>query len=261
MLNAHFPLLSPVPRPTSPTLRTHRLLNNGTPLNISSAHVETDSDRFARLTSELERLRSQVDKHSEILESKTELSETIDESPDPEEEKSIWNLNSISVLMWKSWFWPKNQTWNHDEEQFEKKQNFTHKEKFRSRSQKWMETMVCPLLFTIFPFTFVFIEMCILSGIMDQGSNQKSHIYGDGYYQSPTWRFSGEAYLRSSFVPVLDSNGVQIGMTSGVDAFNHSMLRDRPDSEATRCLDPDYFMPFNRYTVRAQPSPEDPTLL
>jgi hypothetical protein len=210
------------------------------------------ADQYALLKSELDRLRSQVDKHSEILESKAG-SASIDESPDPEEEKSIWNLNSISVLMWKSWFWPKNKKWNHAEEQFEN-QDFVHHENFRSRSQICMESIACPLLFTIFPFVFVFVEMCILSGIMDQGSNQKSHIYGDGYYQSPSWRYSGKAYLRSSFVPVLDSNGVQIGMTSVVDAFNHSMLRDRPDSEATRCLDPDYFMPFNRYTVRAHPT-------
>ena len=38
-------------------------------------------------------------------------------------------------------------------------------------------------------------------------------------------------------------------MTSNVDTFNHSMLRDRPESEAAKCLADDYLMPFNRYKV------------
>ena len=200
----------------------------------------------------LERLRAQVDKHSEIIERSKEEPANEDDSdfPDPENEKGIWNVNSISVLMWKSWFWPKNQKWNHNDEQFEAK-SFDHQDQFRSRAQHWMESILCPSLFTFFPLMLVFVEMCILAGIMDQGSNQKSHTYGDGFYQSPTWRFSGNAYLRAAFVPVLDSNGVQIGMTSTADAFNHSMLRDRPESEATRCLDIDYLMPFNKYKVHA----------
>jgi hypothetical protein len=92
--------------------------------------------------------------------------------------------------------------------------------------------------------------MWILSGIMDQGSNVKTHIYGDGYYQSPAWRYSSAAYLRANFVPKLDSNGVQIGMTSTVDAFNHSLLKDRPADEAEQCLADDYLMPFSRYQAR-----------
>jgi hypothetical protein len=214
------------------------------------------SDRIALLFTELERLQIRVDRHSEIIEPKAEPANE-DDLPDPENEKSMWNLNSISVLMWKSWFWPKNQRWNHDKEQFEDLP-FVHHETFRSYSQILVESIVGPFLFTFVPLVLVFIEMCILAGVMDQGSNQKSHIYGDGYYQSLPWRFSGEAYLRASFVPVLDSNGVQIGMTSGVDSTNHSMLRDRPESEATKCLEMDYLMPFSKYKVQASPATGNP---
>ena len=217
------------------------------PVDIEVHPPPVAPDQVAFLISELERLRKQVDKHSEILEPKAETANE-EEFPDPEDEKSIWNLNSVSVLMWKSWFWPRNQRWNHNEEQFED-HSFVHPESFRSRSQVLLESIVCPFFFTLFPLMLVFIEMCILAGIMDQGSNQKSHIYGDGFYQSPSWRFSGNAYLRSSFVPVLDSNGVQIGMSTSVDVFNHSMLHDRPESEAMKCLDMDYLMPFNKYKV------------
>ena len=124
-----------------------------------------------------------------------------------------------------------------------------------------MESILCPLLFTVFPLIIVFVETCILSGIIDQGFNQKSHIYGDGWYNSPSWRFSGKAYSRSAFVPALDSNGVKVGMTSAVDIFNHSMLHDRPESEATRCLDNDYLMPVNKYKVRPTRHTKDSAVL
>jgi hypothetical protein len=216
--------------------------------SIYAENIVFPAEEFALMKSEIERLRVQVEQHLNPIAAESAI---IDEFPDPANEKSIWNLNSISVLMWKSWLWPKNQRWNHDKELFEPK--LTHEGIFRSRSQKMMESIVCPLLFTVFPLIFVFFEMCILSGIIDQGFNQKSHIYGDGLYNSPSWRFSGQAYLRSAFVPVLDSNGVQIGMTSAVDTFNHSMLHDRPEGEATRCLDDDYLMPVNKYKVLPSP--------
>ena len=202
-------------------------------------------NKYEAIKSEIDRLRKEVERHSEILNSKSEAAET-KTFPDPAKDKNIWNLNSISVVVWKTSFWPAGQQWNHDTGQFERHRSSSQR-RMRSSSEYWIESRICPLLFTIFPLLFVFVEMCILAGIMDQGTNVKTHIYGDGFYQSPIWRYSGSAYLRVKFVPILNSSGIRIGMTSDVDVFNHSMLRDRPASEALQCLDNNYIMPFNRY--------------
>ncbi len=211
---------------------------------------ETAASQYDYTLSELERLKAEVEKNSELIRSIAETADSSDR-PDPSEDSEIWNLNSISVLMWKSMFWPTGKQWNHDKGQFERHKSFS-KIQIRSRSQHWLESNACPLLFTLIPMALAFVEICILSGIMDQGSNVKTHIYGDGFYQSPTWRYSSAGYLRVNFVPLLDSNGVQIGMTSSIDVFNHSLLRDRPSSEAERCLDSNYLMPFSKYQARPQ---------
>jgi hypothetical protein len=170
-----------------------------------------------------------------------------DDAPDPEEDKGIWNLNAMSVATWKSSCWPKAQRWNYDSEHFEPQ--VTRHLRVRSTAQLWIENHLCVFFFTVFPLVFVFLEMSILAGLMDQGTNLKTHIYGDGFYQSPIWRYSGSAYLRLTFVPVLDANGTKVGMTSNTNAFGHSLLRDRPASEALQCLDENYLMPFNAYQV------------
>ena len=216
-------------------------------LECHSTDMSRLNEKYDTVRWEIERLRAEVAKHSELIRANSENADHTD-LPDPSEDFAIWNLNTISVLMWKCSFWPTGRQWNHDREGFESRKSFC-KMKIRSRSQRWMESSFYPLVFTLFPMVFVFAEMCILSGIIDQGSNVKSHIYGDGYYQSPTWRYSSAAYLRVNFVPLLSSNGSRIGMTSNVDTFNHSMLRDRPESEAAKCLNDDYLMPFNRYKV------------
>ena len=228
--------------------------SSGFPLPKPSECETMDEDpvtpsQYEVIMSEIDRLRAEIEKISET--SQKEDDEVSSERPDPAEDSAIWNLNSISVLTWKSLFWPTGKQWNHEKEQFEKHQSFSNTQ-IRSRSQHWLESNLCPLLFTLFPMLVVFIEMCILSGIMDQGSNVKTRIYGDGYYQSPAWRYSSAAYLRARFVPLLDSKGVQIGMTSSTDSFNHSMLKDRPSGEAEHCLDDAYLMSFNRY--QASPS-------
>ena len=173
-----------------------------------------------------------------------------EEAMDPEEDKGIWNLNAMSVATWKSSCWPKGQKWNHEQEHFEPHVHRNHR--VRSKTQMWIENNCCVLFFTLFPLIFVFLEMSILAGMLDQGDNLKTHIYGDGWFESPTWRYSGSAYLRVKFVPLLGANGTKIGMTSFTSAFGHNMLRDRPASEALQCLASDYLMPFNAYQVRGQ---------
>jgi hypothetical protein len=177
-------------------------------------------------------------------------SEEHEELADPVDDKTIWNLNAMSVAAWKSSCWPKGKSWNNRLERFE--EQVLRNGRVRSAAQMWIETNVCFFFFTIFPLVFVFLEMSILAGMMDQGLNLKTHIYGDGFYQSYSWRYSGAAYLRSDFVPVTASNGTDMGMSSNVDAFDHSLLRDRPADEAMRCLADDYLMPLNAYQVNGR---------
>jgi hypothetical protein len=209
--------------------------------------------RCESLIFEIERLRAEVEQISETTRSRTESADSSD-FPDPSEDSSVWNLNSICVLMWKSIFWPTGKQWSHDKEHFENHKS-SSKIQIRSRSQYWVESNVCPLLFTCVPMALIFIEICILSGIMDQGTNVKTHIYGDGYYQSPVWRYSSTSYLRTRFVPQLDNNGSEIGITSSEDVFKKTMLQDRPEGEAKQCMADDYLMPFNRYQVHPNRRP------
>ncbi len=120
--------------------------------------------RFDAILLEFARLRAEVDKNSEICKSVAESSDPGDR-PDPSEDSAIWNLNSMSVLMWKSIFWPTGKQWNHDTEQFENHKSFS-KIQIRSRSQHWLESHICPLLFTFVPMVLVFIEICILAGTL-----------------------------------------------------------------------------------------------
>jgi hypothetical protein len=63
------------------------------------------------------------------------------------------------------------------------------------------------------------------------GNNTKSHIFGDWWYQSPTWRYSKLADQRA-------------------DNFtDQGLLVDRPLSEINNCLTDDYLMPFNQYNA------------
>jgi hypothetical protein len=125
--------------------------------------ADTNS-RIDSVLLEVARLRAEVEKNSETNKSKAESSDSSDR-PDPSEDSAIWNLNSMSVLMWKSIFWPTGKQWNHDTEQFENHKSFS-KIQIRSRSQHWLESNVCPLLFTFVPMALVFIEICILAGTM-----------------------------------------------------------------------------------------------
>jgi hypothetical protein len=173
------------------------------PLLNSGQHVEiTDllqiPDRFEIMKLEIEKLRSEFQNQSATTRSLSTDSESNDDL-DPSEESTIWNTNSLCILMWSAIFWPAGRTWNHDTEQFGDRTP-RREGPLRSRSQRWIERHVCPLLFMALAPSFLFIEMCILSGVMDQGFNLKSHIYGDSYYQSPTWRYSGAAHLRVKFV-------------------------------------------------------------
>ena len=224
-------------------------IRNSPPLFTTEKIGRTEENancfQYETVMMEIASLRAEVQKHSELIRSKPVDMDT-ENSSNGSEDRNMWNLNSVSVLMWRTCFWPSGQQWNHDKEQFEKHLS-PFQVKSRSRSQIWIESSICPLLFTISPMLLVFVEICILSGIVDQGSSVKTHIYGDGFYQSPIWRYSGSAYLRVKFVPFLNSSGVRIGMTSDVDVFNHSMLKERPASEALQCLDNNYIMPFNRY--------------
>ena len=145
---------------------------------------------------------------------------------------------SRSVATLKSMHWPSANIWMHEENSFAP---FSpHTLRVRSRTQCWIEKHVCGALFIAFPILWAMVEICVLAGVTDEGLNMKTHIYGDGVYQSPIWRYSSEAELRTRFV----SNGSG-NMTSRTVFSNYSMLRDRPSSEIAQCLANDYVMPFN----------------
>ena len=209
-------------------------------------------DEWASIRKEIERcVQAEIEARTEKLLATTQsmVEANEDDTWDPEGDVNIWNLNAMSVATWKSSCWPKGLKWNHDSGKFDS----PPARQKRSDSQHWIETNICTLFFTLFPLIFAFLEMSILAAMMDQGSNLKTHIYGDGLYQSPLWRYSNAAHLRSRFVPLLDANGTRVGMTSSVDAFGHSMLKDRPADEAGRCLADDYLMPFAAYKVTSPP--------
>ena len=134
--------------------------------------------------------------------------------------------------------WPSANLWVHEDDSFAPFSPRTLR--VRSRIQRWIEKNACGVLFIAFPILWVMVEICVLAGVTDEGLNLKSHIYGDGYYQSPLWRFSSSAELRTRFVPNGSGN-----MTSRTVFSNYSMLRDRPSSEILKCLADDYLMPFN----------------
>jgi hypothetical protein len=209
----------------------------------------TDIDDLESIQSELKQIKTELKQHSELLRS----SHGSCDLPDPSSDSAMWNTNAHCVLMWSTLFWPVGRRWSPAAGRFEPlpPRPALHS---RSRTQRWVERHLCPLPFLLFAPAFLFIEMCILSAVVDQGFNLKSHIYGDGLYQSPTWRYSGNAYLRVRFVPAGGGGGGggrASGVTSATDVFNRSMLRDRPADEAEACLAEDYLMPFARYQASA----------
>ena len=138
--------------------------------NTNSRH-DKHSDKFESMRSEIERIKMEVDKHADLIRSKS-IDTDSNECIDPSENNSIWNTNALCILMWTSSFWPSGRSWNHDEEKFENSPTFSN-HKLRSRSQRWIENRICPILFMFFAPAFIFVEMCILSGIIDQGVNLK----------------------------------------------------------------------------------------
>jgi hypothetical protein len=81
---------------------------------------------------------------------------------------------------------------------------------------------------------------------MDEGYNTKTHIFGDGYYQSWMWRYASTSEGRVKWVPVLDTNGAQIGLTSGV-VGTRSLMNERPLHEIERCQEDELHMRIMKY--------------
>ena len=232
-----------------PSLEQENDLASKSPVSTISnedwAIIKMEMDKLFKMRIEAERRAEYSPDQVTTTSNLAEDSGEHDVVADPADDKTLWNLNAMSVAAWKSSCWPKGQAWNNRENRFE--DQVIRNRRVRSAAQMWIENNICLFFFTIFPMIFVFLEMSILAGMMDQGLNLKTHIYGDGFYQSYVWRYSSAAYLRNNFVP----NSTSIGMVSNIDLFGHSILRDRPADEATRCLADDYLMPLNAYQVNA----------
>ena len=84
--------------------------------------------------------------------------------------------------------------------------------------------------------------------VYDEGLNMKTHISGDGYYQSWTWRFSGGAHLRTNWVPDLDPvTGEKLGLTSET-VGSRNMLKFRDKTEIELCQEDKLFRRMADYT-------------
>jgi hypothetical protein len=124
------------------------------------------------------------------------------DDPDPETNPEVWNLNAMSVAVWKSTCWPIGQRWNHHAEKFEP--HHTRNPRRRSRASFAVETVLWGFWLTAFPLMYLFLTVAMLAGVLDEGLNMRAHIYGDWMYQSPIWRYSSEADLKMRWVPKFD---------------------------------------------------------
>ena len=102
---------------------------------------------------------------------------------DPAEVKgSIFSLiedTPLLVAFLKSTYWPQAQYWNSSKKKFE-----PIKINRKSLTVRRVEDVLWGFFLTFFPFFYIFLEINMLSGVLDEGYNTKTHITGDGYYQS-----------------------------------------------------------------------------
>jgi hypothetical protein len=156
------------------------------------------------------------------------------EEKELEADPLVWNINAMSVLCWKGWTWPDYDT-GHQKMLF-KNCNSNRTLTYKIEAQKFMiRFFLC-----CFPLMLSFLEATILVGITDQGSTIKRMIYGDGYFQSPLWRYSRTSSSRDSFKSVFGTNGTIVGFTANI-------LKSRPASEASRCMASEDLMATNAF--------------
>ncbi len=171
-----------------------------------------------------------------------------DEELDPSDYPELWNINTISVGFWKSVHWPVGQKWNSSRRQFVAQSSEKLKIAEQRKYQRFGKFFLWTFLLGIFPICYNILLMTTITGVYDEGLNMKTHISGDGYYQSWTWRFSGGAHLRTKWVPDLDPvTGEKLGLTSET-VGSRNMLKFRDKTEIEHCQEDKLFRRMANYT-------------
>jgi hypothetical protein len=171
-----------------------------------------------------------------------------DQVIDPSDFPELWNINTISVGFWKSVHWPTDHTWNTSRRQFIAQSSEKMKIAEKGKYIRFAKCLSWAFLLGIFPICYNILLMTTITGVYDEGLNMKTHIYGDGYYQSWIWRFSGGANLRTSWVPDLDpATGEKLGLTSET-VGGRNMLKFRDKTEVENCQEDELFRRLANYT-------------
>ena len=167
---------------------------------------------------------------------------------DPSEYPELWNINTLCVGFWKSLHWPVGPTGNMSERKFVETSGCEdERERKNLRIIRPLEIVLWTALLGLFPILYNFLLMITISGVYDEGLNLKTHIRGDGYYESWSWRFSGDAKLRTQWVPEYDKVGGKLGLTSET-VGTRNMLQFRDAAEIVSCQEDELYKRINNYT-------------
>jgi hypothetical protein len=125
------------------------------------------------------------------------------------DEYQLENLNALAVVCMKGFDWNDSR---------QPKRKILQGSILESAS-RILARLIDPhglrILLIFFALLLSFVMVIILAGLEDQFAAIKALIYGDGYYYSYTWRYTGTSSSRDTFQPVRSSNGTLIGYTAG----------------------------------------------
>ena len=175
------------------------------------------------------RFKALEDLHNSLVQDEKALLPLMEEPVNVHEKKELWNLNAVAIVAWKT------SIMSH---QFQDaKDSHCLAQFFRKFIRK------LPLyMFRLLPLTIVFLEVVLLSSIVDQSFQRKKFIDHDGVYQAKdikyTQKLPGE-YLESRSTQVQKDptcEGSCEFTTMNRLYFRGNIMKERPEEEAKQCV-------------------------